>query len=339
MAVWSRHAAAQLLEWLEGDFSDAVVWARGTPPESFEAAIVAFRRKPFPLIVNYNDPMPFCLLGGLTHSKESYALDELQHRQNRFLAEHAQAWTFPSRRLADLMADAAGLDRKRCFVVPHIVPNKRSADPHPLPDGSWIMYAGTFYPRLFTEHIKSGIAKYAQGHGKLRFLFVLKRPKPDILEWIKREVPGAQIYCDLHPSAVVDLMQRAQALMIVNSSIHEPLLPSKVVQAVCSQKPILAFITPPSTTGDVVSAAGAVVIDPVSAEQVANGFCHMEEVIAAGQGQEANSPARQQISARFSASRITEDIVAILSYASDRFRWSQYQSGPEPEPPTIERWP
>lgn len=50
-AAWSRRAAATILRLLAGKGRTAVVWARGTPPQSLAAAVRAFQARPFPLVV------------------------------------------------------------------------------------------------------------------------------------------------------------------------------------------------------------------------------------------------------------------------------------------------
>src|SRR5712664_1673996 len=127
--------------------------------------------------------MPHCLLWGDANGGLYPAYDRLQRRQNQFLLEHAQAWTFPSRRLADIMIAAAGLDSNRCFIIPHLVPDAGSfrSDDETLADGRWVIYAGTFYASTFSEEIRAGIAHYAQSGRRLRFLFVLKKPTTHVL--------------------------------------------------------------------------------------------------------------------------------------------------------------
>jgi glycosyltransferase involved in cell wall biosynthesis len=339
VAAWGRCAAAQILQWLEGDFRDAVIWARATPPESFEAAISAFRRNPFPLVVNYNDPMPHCLLWGKTHGNLNPAFDDFQHRQNRFLASNAQAWTFPSRRLADMMASVAGLDRNRCFVIPHLVPRAEWDSNQPLPDGPWLLYAGTFYSSVFSEKIRSGIAQYAQAGGKLRLRFVLKQPTAQVHRWIDQAVPGAQVHANLSPVEVASLLQKAQAILVLDCPYHSPLLLTKVVESVCSNKPVLAFTSPQSTTHEVISAAGGIVIDPVTAERVKEGLHLLEQLLEDHEKRRWPMSDRQRVMSRFDPERITNDSIAVLEYARQRFCWRQRRTGKEPEPPAIESWP
>ncbi|MDQ2805444.1 MAG: hypothetical protein M3Z04_00770 [Chloroflexota bacterium] len=336
-AAWSRRAAATILRLPAGDWQDAVVWACGTPPQSLAAAVRAFTGHPFPLVVNYNDPMPFCLLGGVRHSSETPLLDEIQHRQNAFLAAHAQAWTFPAQGVADLMIAAAGLDPTRCFIIPHLLPDAPATAPADLPPGRWLVYAGTFYRRLFTPSVKAGLAAYAQAGGLLRFAFVLKQLSASVRAWIASELPDAVLYADLAPTTVAGLLSHASALLVLNAAVHQPLLPSKVVQAVCSDKPILALAPPATTTGRVIAAAGGVVADPTDSAAVVAGLRRLEGVLAAGPFQ--LDAQRRQVQARFAAERIISDSLTVLEYARHRFAWQTAAHGPMPEPPVLERGP
>ncbi len=335
-AAWSRRAAATILRLVTGAERAAVVWARGTPPQSLAAAVCAFRVQPFPLVVNYNDPMPFCLLSGHRYSAETPASDRIQHRQNAFLATHAQAWTFPSQGVADLMIHAADLDPARCFVIPHLLPDPPAASPIDVPPGRWIVYAGIFYPALFTEAVKEGLAAYAQAEGALRLLFILKKPPSAVRTWIREALPAALLLTDQPPAAVAAVLTQAAAVLIVDDLDHGPLLRNKVVQAVCSAQPILALAPPATTTGRVVAAAGGLVVDPVSAAAVVTGLRGLETGLA---GQAGLPAARRQVQARFAADRIIGDSLTVLEYARHRFAWRGAPHGPAPEPPALERWP
>jgi hypothetical protein len=282
--------------------------------------------------------MPLCLLWGETHSRSNAAYDELQHKQNRFLARHAQAWTFPSRRLADLVAKGAGLDPDRCFVIPHMVSVIDSATNRSSQEGGWIIYAGTFYQSVFSEAVKAGIARYARS-GRKQLMFVLKQPPAEVRGWISENVPGACVYCDLSPGEVANLTRKAQGVLIVDNAKHSALLFTKVVEAVHSNKPILAFAAPGSTTADVVSAAGGIVVNPVTANEVEQGFHKLERLIEDEEAQRAFASGRQRVVSRFSAERIAADSMAVLEYARKRFEWCHHSNGTEPEPPAIERWP
>lgn len=336
-AAWSRRAAATILRVLADERGAAVVWARGTPPQSLAAAQQAFRARPFPLVVNYNDPMPVCLLAGRRYSAATPLLDTIQHRQNAWLAAHAHAWTFPAQGVADLMIAAAALDPARCFVIPHLLPDPPAASPMAVPPGRWIVYAGIFYPALFTPAVKAGLAAYAQAGGTLRFLWILKQPAPAVCAWIRESLPGALVLTDQTPAAVAAQVAPAAAVLIVDDHAHGALLRNKVVQAACSDKPILALAPPTTTTGRVVAAAGGLVADPTSAEAVVAGLRRLETLLAGGPFQPDGR--RRQVQARFAAERVIGDSLTVLDYARRRFAWTTAPHGAAPPPPDLERWP
>ncbi|MFA5205401.1 MAG: hypothetical protein WC708_13470 [Lentisphaeria bacterium] len=340
MSMWTARASRHILAIQEANIQPLPVWARGTPPESFQAAILAYRRRPFPLIVNYNDPMPHCLLWGEKIGKLTPTLDRLQHRQNAFLAQYAQAFTFPSRRLAELMAAAAGLDRQRCFVVPHLTLHPAPLQAPPLSPGLWVIYAGSFYSSVFSDTVKAGLAKYAQNGGVLRFLFVLKRPPPAIRLWIENTLPGAKVLTDLPPAAVTGLKQQAVAELVVDSARHAPLLRTKVAEAVRGQTCLLVLAPAETTTAEVATAGGGMVISPATVDTVVDGLRQAEQQLADPTFATTTNRQREQVAARFSENRVVTDSAAIIDYACRRFAWQQAGStGVEPEPPPIEAWP
>lgn len=333
MTAWANGAARQISRWLQSEFRGAVVWARGTPPDSFEAAITAYREKPFPLVANYNDPMPRSVLFDAPGNSADRKHDQIQLAQNSFLAQHAQAWTFPSRRLLLAMQQKANFDPARCFVLPHMVPGAFSASSDRSQD-QVIAYAGTAYPSVFTEEVMTGISLYAQSKGKLRFRFILKKPAPHIQHWAEHEVAGADTLYDLTPSQVEAHMSSASAVLVVEEKSQGALLRTKVVEALHLRKPIIAIAPADSTTADVVRAASGIVCDPGSRLSIAYAFEELEAALATNM-----PPPDNQTLDRFSPGRIAGDAQKILDYASARFAWSNAPSGPEPQPPQIECWP
>lgn len=337
MRAWANNAGRQLLAVQARQPSPIPVWARGLPPDSFQAAITASQQNPFPLVVNYNDPMPHCLLRGEHTGSLTPALDRLQHRQNAFLREHAQAFTFPSRRLAELMAGAAGFDRRRCFVIPHanVTPECSCA-----PTLSRLVYAGSFYASVFSQELLAGLAAYAASGGRLRLDFVLKKPSASASDWLQKHLPQAQVHVNLSPVEAATLCGEAGACLVADAPRHRPLLLTKVAQAVATGCLTIAFTKPDSTTAEVVKAAGGMVIEPTSADAVCAGLRQFEELLASTPAREAARRDLQKVQSRFSPQRIIEDSGLVLDYAQRRFEWRMDRGArAEPPPPCIENWP
>jgi hypothetical protein len=344
-AAWSAQASNTILAWLDAEFRDAVVWARANPPYSFEAVISAFKTKPFPLVANYNDPIPYCLLRGVLVDRLTPVYNRFQHRQNRYIAKNAQAWTFPSRRLAETMCSVAGFDAERCFVIPHVAPEAAEPPAFGAPDSMtgvsepWLLYAGTYYPTAFSDITKAGIAKYTESGGRLKLMFALKRPPSEAVTWIGKDVRGSRVIQDLSPLEVAGLTRRARAVLICDAPEHSALLLTKVTHALHSNKPILALTSAQSTTGEVVRAAGGVVADSSSVEKITEGFRRLDQLLDDKAQLCESIKKQQQVRARFSAERVSSDSIAVLAYTASRYAWSLDKNQPEPEPPKIEKWP
>lgn len=350
---WAARGASQILTWLDGSFKDAVVWARGTPPHSFQAAIRAYRSRPFPLVVNYNDPMPHCLLFGKSRGNQGRLLEQLQHRQNEFFAAHAQAYTFPSRRLADLMANAAGFDRRRCFVLPHIVPQVRNPADLSVtsaPQTPWVLYAGSAYRNVFSQTLRDGLSRYARSGGRLRFLLVLKQAPTEFLAWIREELPAARIELDAPPERVAQLSAIASGSLVADSRNHAPLLLTKLVESVISGKPFIVLSPPGTTAADVATRCGGLTADPECAAEVEEGLRRFERAVGKKvtsrvslDGEDSGDRQGQTLdqtkgAGRFSTERIVDDALAVLEYARARFN-CHLSGGQEPITPWVEDWP
>lgn len=187
--------------------------------------------------------------------------------------------------------------------------------------------------------MKAGIAKYAESGGKLNLMFALKRPPSEALTWIRKDVPGSRVIQDLSPLEVAGLTQKARAVLICDAPEHSALLLTKVTHSLNSNKPILALTSPQSTTGEVVRAAGGMVADSSSVENITEGFRRLDQLLDDNAQLCASIRKQQQVRARFSAERISSDSIAVLSYAARRYAWSLNKNQPEPEPPKIEKWP
>lgn len=339
MAAWSRAAAAQIRAWRAGPFAGAPVWARGMPPDSFAAAIRAYRAAPFPLIVHYNDAMPRCLLHGQHQSPSNPAMDRLQHRQNRFLARHAQAFTFPCRRLAELMAAAAGFDRARCFVVPHIASPSPATTAAAEPGDGSVVYAGSAYPTVFTPELLAGIEACLRQSVGVRLVFILRRPDPALVARLTA-LTGMTVQTDFSPDETRRRLGAASALLVADAPHHAPLLLTKVAEAVALAKPVLAFTTPDSTTADVVRGLGGLVVQPETPQAVTEGFAALaQRLLKPRLLPRVAADTAVRVRERFSEPTLVRDVLAIADYAVARFAWQQTGESQEPAPPAVEHWP
>jgi len=332
-AAWSAAAGAQITELLERDGWDgAVVWARATPPESFEAAIVAHRARPFPLVANYNDPMPPDQ-GGRTPrpSTTDRALRNLQRRQNRYLARHAEAWTFPSTALRDLMVEQAALDPRRCFVIPHLVPARPAAPRRPPTGPPRLLYAGSLYRWAFEGPLPEVLRALA-AERRLSLVVAATRATDEDIRALCDVVPDVEVHRDLDGIELDALVDGVDALLVVDN--RPPLLPTKVVDGVRRLRPLVAVAPPSSTTSAVIGDAGGLTADRSDGEAIEAALRELIAILADPASMADRRRAQALAAERFSAERVVADARTVVAYAARRFD-ARSAGESEPVPPTI----
>ena len=335
--AWSD-AAAREIDALRARaaWDGAVVWARATPPESFEATIRAHRRHPFPLVANYNDPMPPDRGDArLPFGSTDRALDRLQRRQNRYLARLGDAWTFPSAALRDLMIERAALDRHRCFVIPHLVP-ARPATPRPVPgDPPRLLYAGTLYRWVFEGPLAQVLQEWSDA-GRLRLVVAAAHADERDLRALRALVSGVEVHRDLDPGELDALVDEVDAVLVVDN--RPPLLPTKVVDGVCRLRPLVAVAVPGSTTTEVIRHAGGFTADRGDGESIEAALRALDALLADPVATAERRRLQGLAAERFSPARVLADVDLVLDFAARHFAASATGRA-APAPPRLAAGP
>lgn len=230
-----------------------VVWARVLPVLSLMPILNAYRNKSFPFVVNINDPIAFGNfdIHNLTYDEEILILTR----------EKAQAWTFPSSKLADKFADHYNLDRLRCFVIPHAMKKvtalyKRDVEKKQLN----FLYAGTFYKSAFTNEFKEALSIFAglEISKHVQFTFVLSQYDDDSVAWLKSTMPNVEIKLKLERPIVLELIKTSDCMFVVDSLLHEDLLKGKLIEAISFGIPVFAATYKNSIMDKVVKEYGGI---------------------------------------------------------------------------------
>jgi glycosyltransferase involved in cell wall biosynthesis len=214
--------------------SDAVIWSRILPTNSLNSILSLHSKKQFPFVVNINDPI-------IISDKQNGANNFLTAEEKTLLETRdiAQAWTFPSSKLADRMAAKYKLDRKRCFVVPHAIT--------PFVDRYYrkndkikILYTGTFYKSAFNQEFKHTLEqiKRHEVSEKLEFTFVLSQYNQESIEWLKETIPDVNLLFNLDRSDVLELLKSSDLMLVIDAESHIDLLKGKLVEAISYGVPI-----------------------------------------------------------------------------------------------------
>ncbi|OWY61125.1 hypothetical protein B7486_65465, partial [cyanobacterium TDX16] len=260
VSSWSEPAAEALLAHLGALPEPVVVWARGLPESSLAAALDARRRRPFPLVCSLGDPLP-PVRAGRTGTDARVA--RLALRQVQALSRLADAWTFPSRAVADAVALAGGLDADRCFVLPHLLaePDTQAT---PIADGAddglpTVAYAGSAYRWLVEGPLLRALGR-AGRQGLLRLVLVLRDADQAAIDAVCRAAPGATIHLDLPPRDAAALVAGADAVLVPGP--RPDLLYTKVVEALRHAQPVLSVTPSGGTTARLVEEAGGIAVPP-----------------------------------------------------------------------------
>ena len=229
--LWIQKSSISLNKYYT---KDAVVWVRILPTNTLSSILKFYSNKKFPFIVNINDPIFNSNLkqkSNFTFSKEENRLLETK--------DIAQAWTFPSSKLADYVAIKYKLDRSRCFVIPHAIT--------PFSDKYYrknkkvkILYTGTFYKSAFTKEFKNTLEKIKQHKvaNKIEFTFVLSQYNENSITWLKETLPDVKLLFNLDRSEVLKLLKDSDLMLVIDAASHTNLLKGKLVEAISYGIPI-----------------------------------------------------------------------------------------------------
>ncbi|MEL0651239.1 hypothetical protein V6246_07365 [Algibacter sp. TI.3.09] len=230
-----------------------VVWSRILPIMSLAPVLNVYAKKPFPFIVNVNDPIHV----------NSFKKNNLNSEQKLFLStkNKAQAWTFPSSKLADKMANNYNLDRARCFVIPHAMRElanlyKRDIKKQHIN----VLYTGTFYKSAFTDEFKKSLIAFnkLECAKVVNFTFVLSQFDEESVIWLKESIPNGTLKFKLERVEVLELVKKADCMFVVDSILHSELLKGKLIEALSFGVPVFAVTYQDSIMDKVVKAYGSV---------------------------------------------------------------------------------
>lgn len=341
VSAWADAAAPALLDHLD-ELDDPVVWARGLPESSLGAARRARSRRPFPLVCSLGDPLP--PVRGPRHRTDA-AVARAARRQVADLGPLADVWTFPSRRVAEGVVAAGGLDPARTVVLAHLVPARaadRAADhadegaPRLEPGPRHrpvVAYVGSAYRWLLDGPLLPALAR-ARGR-TLEVELALRDADDRAIEHVRATVPGAIVHRDLDPLAAAAVADRADALVVPGP--RPDLLYTKVVEALRRARPVLTLTPVPGTTAELVAAAGGVVVAGPDADphQLDEGLAALARLAV---DPVPTAGARQAVADRLATEAVLDRADEVLAFAGEHHRARRDGRRPPP-PPELDAWP
>jgi glycosyltransferase involved in cell wall biosynthesis len=332
---WAAPAAEAVLDHLGDLPDDVVVWARGLPESSLAAALAARRRHDFPLVCSLGDPLP-PVRGPWTGTDARVA--RLAAHQVHELGRLADAWTFPSRAVADEVATTGRLEPTRCFVLPHLV--AEPAVPH---DGDAtaeanrlglpvVAYAGSAYRWLVEGPLLRALGRAAHD-GQLHLVLALRDADDAAIAAAHAVAPDATVHLDLMPRDAAQLVARADAVLV--PAPRPDLLYTKVVEALRHAQPVLSVTPDDGTTARLVHEAGGVLV-PADADD-AQLDAAVRHLLAAAEDPERRT-ARAQVATRLAPAAVLRHAEQVLDFAVVHHQ-ARSTGSPRPAPPVLDRWP
>jgi len=249
-SLWVKFIEKQLLKNITGV---EVVWVRVLPIISLTPIVRVYQKVKFPYIVNINDPL---IIG-----KDDLHKISLEEKVLIATKTSAQAWTFPSLRLANCISSLYGLDKNRCFVIPHAMEeNKTLYKRNSSSKKVNILYTGTFYKSAFTDELQEGLKVFCSSElfENVNFTFVLSQYDDDSIQWLKKTIPKVCLKFKLDREEVVGLIKLHDCMLVVDAESHKDLLKGKLVEAISFGIPVFAATYKSSIMDKVVLEYGGV---------------------------------------------------------------------------------
>jgi len=249
-SLWVKFNEKELLKSITGA---EVVWGRILPIISLTPILRVYQKVKFPYVVNINDP--------LVIGKDDINKITLEEKELIATKNSAQAWTFPSLRLANFVSSLYGLDKKRCFVIPHAMEENKTLYKR---NSSFkkvnILYTGTFYKSAFTDELQEGLKEFCNSElfENVYFTFVLSQYDDDSIQWLKETIPGVCLKFKLDREEVVELIKLHDCMFVVDAESHKDLLKGKLVEAISFGIPVFAATYKSSIMDKVVLEYGGV---------------------------------------------------------------------------------
>lgn len=313
---------------------DFVFWSRILPIESLVPFFKAYKKIKFPLVVNINDPI---------FAQENKKVYQMEERFLKRTAKVAQCWTFPSSKLADYVSDKYGLDRKRCFVIPHAT--KTQLKLYPFHSGKnrklKFLYTGTFYTSAFTDEFKTALKRFSELEisNNVEFTFILSQFDESSIAWLKEAIPNVKILMKLTSEKVLEITSNMDCVFVVDAQSHSMLLKGKLVEAVSFGVPVFAITYKHSIMDKVVQEYGGVsgyqdvendiftklllVCENLNNERWVADFCKK----------------REKVMFQISEDVIFEKTRDITKFAKNRHLWEKNKEVVKPSYPINCNWP
>jgi len=329
--LWTRIQKTNLLKALATK-KQVVVWGRILPTFSILPVVEAYAKIPFPFVVNINDPLS-TVSGFLTEEEKMLIQTK----------DTAACWTFPSHALAKTMSQNYGLDAERCFVIPHAMRDQNVIyNPDTAADRKLkIVYTGTFYKSAFTENFAKDLLRFSSSENAaaVDFIFILSQYDAASLDWIRKNVPTAQLHFQLSREEVLEITAGADCMLIVDSAAHHNLLKGKLIEAISQGLPVLAVTYPQSVMEKVTNEYGGFVVYQEEENAIYQTLTDVIRQLRDEKWHEQFSNKKKAVMEKIAERNILALSEKVAQFAWEHFLWRQGKRNEKPQIPQNVNWP
>lgn len=266
ISLWAR-AASRALEAELDAHPDAVVYSRMLPFVSLRAAGIVRRKRSFPWMASFNDPVPSDIWPAV-YGANAWSCRLIRRELPRLLP-WIGGYTFPSARLRELQIRTFPAMAARPYrILPHIA---RPRDPLPAEASQKleIAVAGNVRKECIDEAFLTALRRFEQTYpGTARFSCHL---------WIRLGKSDARygdtgvetrVTHELRGAALDRELWNAAVLLDIEEPKYAPLLVTKIANYVAFGKPIWAICARDGTAWNLALRAGGYVSEAGNAESI-----------------------------------------------------------------------
>jgi hypothetical protein len=318
---WERLAVKRLKKYL-GNHKEVLVWVRVLPTISLSPVMKTYQEiGSFPLVINFNDPIPRSLL----FHQNFDAMDKVEKEEISLIKKAvnlAQYYTFPSEGLLDLMSAFYSLPKERCVVIPHAMPTPSEKEEKTLTKTSLpytVLYAGTFYNAAFTDTVGGALRRFTDRHQEIQFVFLLKNRSHESEKWLAKYCPDAEIYYGLKHEECRSFYSQARAFIIIEALHFAPLMLTKVAESISFSKPILAIVAQNAHTARLLGDVG-IVANCQDDESIYNGLIQLLDCVSSQEKYRWTSDKMAQIADQLSDKNIWSTSRSVIDRAINYFK-------------------
>lgn len=330
--IWAFIQSKRIKGYLRQN-PEVVFWGRILPSFSILPLLKVWEKYQFPLIINVNDPI-------VTTAIKQQSFEEEVFKKAISIT---QCWTFPSKALAERLAEKYQLDLQRCFVIPHAMKNGpiRFNQDRVCETQIRFVYTGTFYKSAFTDAFANDLTRFCNSEYKqsVSFTFILSQYDEVSLKWLKETIPDVQILTKLSREEVLVITEDADCMLVVDAASHTDLLKGKLMEAISQGLPVFGVTYKNSVMDKIVKEYGSFVAYQDEAGTIYDQMVYMTKSLNSKEWIEKFCETRKTVMDRVSEEKIAEATNVISEYASNRFLWKTGKINDEPIVPMHFNWP